>query len=197
MMASLLRHGILAAIVCAGISGLTPISLAQTHGEPERFRATAMNLDGGGASVIDIVINRWSTDREHDRLVSVLFSQGPEKLLETLREAPSVGYLQSGSSLGWDLHYARRAALPDRGEQVTVATDRPISFREAANRPLTIDYPFTVIEIHMNAEGKGEGKMSFATKITANKETNMIELENWGTQPVLLSNVMRESADRR
>lgn len=196
-MTSLLRRGILAAIICVGISGLTLTSMAQTNGEPERFRATAMNLDAGGASVIDIVINRWSTDREHARLVSVLRSEGPEKLLEALREAPSVGYLQSGSNLGWDLHYARRAALPDGGAQVTVATDRPISFREAATRPVTIDYPFTVIEIHMNAEGKGEGKMSFATKITVNKDTNMIELENWGTQPVLLTNVTREAADHR
>jgi hypothetical protein len=29
----------------------------------------------------------------------------------------------------------------------------------------TIDYPFTVVELHMNSDGLGEGKMSMAAKI--------------------------------
>jgi hypothetical protein len=35
--------------------------------------------------------------------------------------------------------------------------------------------------------------MSLATKITLNKDKKQIELENYGTQPVLLQNVKRES----
>jgi len=49
-----------------------------------------------------------------------------------------------------------------------------------------------VIEMRINRDGVGEGKMSIATKITLDKDKKMLELENYGTQPVLLQNVKRE-----
>jgi hypothetical protein len=75
---------------------------------------------------------------------------------------------------------------------VVIATDRYISFWEARNRPRSIDYPFTVIEMRINRDGVGEGKMSIATRITLDKEKKQLELENYGTQPVLLQSVKRE-----
>ena len=117
--------------------------------------------------------------------------KGPEKLLDTLQSLPRVGYIRTPNSIGYDLHYARKAPLPEGGERVTLATDRYIGFWEAANRPRTIDYPFTVIELRLNSDGVGEGKMSIATKITMDKDKKQIELENYGTQPVLLNNVRR------
>ena len=54
-----------------------------------------------------------------------------------------------------------------------LVTDRRIGFWEAANQPRSIDYPFTVIELRLNSDGEGEGKMSIATKIIADKEDNI------------------------
>jgi len=48
------------------------------------------------------------------------------------------------------------------------------------------------IELHLNTNGEGEGKMSYATRITADPESNTVILENWGTSPVLLQGVHRE-----
>jgi hypothetical protein len=175
-------------------------SAAQTHGTPEKFTAFAVNLDdsGGvaptGAGVVEMVVERWSTDAERDRLLTTLAEKGPEKLLDTLQSLPRVGYIRTPNSIGYDLHYARKAPLPDGGERVVLATDRYIGFWEAANRPRTIDYPFTVIEMRLNGDGVGEGKMSLATKITMDKERKQIELENYGTQPVLLKSVRRVPA---
>jgi hypothetical protein len=165
---------------------------AQTSGTPERFTAMAVNMDNGRTSTVDIVVNRWSTEAERTRLLSVLFEKGPEKLLDVLQDMPRVGYFRTPQSTGWDLHYAHRMALPEGGERVVLATDRRINFWEARNRPRSIDYPFTVIELHINRDGEGEGKMSIATKVTADKEHNTIVLENYGTQPVLLQSVRRE-----
>src|SRR6267142_2566602 len=91
-----------------------------------------------------------------------------------------------------DLHYSRKFSLPDGGERVILATDRYIGFWEASNRPRSIDYPFTVIELHIGPDGVGEGKMSIATKIDVDKEHRTIVLENYQTQPVLLQSVRRE-----
>jgi len=180
-------------IACAiAFAATMPAAGGQTIGSSERFTATAVNLPRGGTQQLEIAVNRWSSDAERDKLLNTLLSKGPEKLLDVLRDVPKVGYIRSTSSIGWDLHYARHNPLPDGGECVVVATDRPISFWEQANQPRTIDYPFTIVELHLKADGVGEGKMSFATKIVADKESGNIVLENYGIQPVLLQAVKRE-----
>jgi hypothetical protein len=171
--------------------------LAQTNGTPERFTAFAVNMGSpgrGGADTVEIVVERWSTDKERDKLMKALVEKGPEKLLDTLQDLPRVGYFRTPNSIGYDLHYARKAPLPEGGERIVLLTDRYIGFWEAANRPRTIDYPFTLIELHINRDGEGEGKMSLATKIQFDKEANTIELENYQTQPILLKSVRRQAA---
>jgi hypothetical protein len=165
---------------------------AQTMGQPERFSAMAVNMDIGRTGTVEIVVTRWSTDAERTGLVQTALDKGPDKLLSTLEKLPRVGYIRSPESVGWDLHYAHRVALPDGGEQIVIATDRPIGFREASRQPRSIDYPFTVIEMHLNADGEGQGTMSVATKVIADKDKQTITLENFATTPVLLQSVKRQ-----
>jgi hypothetical protein len=185
---------LVAAVLLTG--GSSAPDAAQENGSPGRFTAFAVNLGSPGpatAGTVEIVIKRWSTDAERDRLLTVLLEQGPEKLLDVLEDMPRVGYIRTPNSLGYDLRFARRTPLEDGGEQISIATDRYISFWEARNRPRSIDYPFTVIELRLKGNGEGEGKMSLATRITANRRKKTIELENYATQPVLLQQVRRES----
>jgi hypothetical protein len=176
----------------AAFAAFSTLVQAQTMGSPERYRANAINLDVGAQGLVDIAVERWSTPAQRDKLMSVLLNEGPEKLLDALRDMPHVGYFNTPGNLRWDLRYAWKTALPDGGERVVLATDRPISFREAARQSRTLDYPFTLIELRLNKDGEGEGMMSLATKIIADKEENTITLENWGTQPVTLKFVRRE-----
>jgi hypothetical protein len=161
-------------------------------GGPERWTANAMNINNGRAGNIDITVNRWSTDAQRDALVAVATSKGEDKLLDALQDMPVMGHFGAPGNLSWDIHFARKMPLPDGGERVTLITDRRIGFWEAANQPRSIDYPFTVIELQLNRDGEGEGKMSIATKVIYDKKTNMISLENIETSPVQLGNVRRE-----
>ena len=184
------------ACAIAGVFVLfTSAAAMQTRDQPERFTALAVNMGEPArwrTLSVEMVVNRWSTDAERDRLLSVLLEKGPDKLLSALQQNPRVGYIRTPDSIGYDLHFARKNALPDGGERVILATDRYIGFWEAAHSPRTIDYPFTVIELHIGPNGEGEGKMSLYTKIMVDKESNSIILENYGTQPVLLQAVKRE-----
>jgi hypothetical protein len=162
-----IRKLALAATACLAVLALSLAAHAQTSGQPERFTAMAVNMDRGGSTTVEIVVNRWSPEKDRDRLISTLMDKGAEKMLEVLQDLPKVGYIRSLTSIGWDLHYARRSPMPDGGERVVIATDRPVSFWEAANQPRSIDYPFTVIEMHLNSEGEGDGTLSYATKIVA------------------------------
>ena len=103
-----------------------------------------------------------------------------------------MGYIRTPDSIGWDIHFARRTPQPEGGERVVLLTDRRIGFWEAAHQPRSIDYPFTVIELRLNRDGEGEGKMSLATKIIPDKTNNIVTLENYETSPVMLTNVKRE-----
>jgi len=171
---------------------LTAAGSAQTNGTPERFTATAMNINNGRAGTIDITVNRWSTDKQRDQLMQVAAQKGPEKLLDALQQLPAVGHFGAPGNLSWDIHFARRMPLPEGGERIVLATDRRIGFWEATNQPRSYDYPFTIIEIRMNRDGDGEGKMSLATKVIYDKKENMISLENFETSPVMLTQVRRE-----
>ena len=184
-----LRTAALALIAAASLSlGL----IAQTNGQPERFTANAIDMNRGAAGNVEIVVNRWSTDAQRNTLMSSLLDKGPEKLLDKLQDMPRMGYIRTPDSIGWDVHFAHRTPLPEGGERIALVTNRRISFWEARNQPRSIDYPFTVIELRLNREGEGEGKMSIATKIIPDKEHNTITLENYQTSPVLLNNVRRE-----
>ena len=177
-----------AALYVAAFAGAS-----QTTNEPEQFTAFAVSMGGTtgtGAEVVQITINRWSTDGERKRLIQTLQTEGPNALLEALRDTRSVGRIRTPDSIGYPLHYAHQVPLEDGGRRIVIATDRPIGFWESVNRPRTVDYPFTIIEMRMKPDGTGEGKMSFATRIIAHD--NIIELERYEAQPVMLQQVRAE-----
>ena len=173
---------------------------AQNSDTPIRYTAMAVNMGTPArwtTLTVDMVVERWSSDAERDQLLGILRDKGPDKLLDVLRDLPRVGYIRTPDSIGYDLHFARKHPGEDGGERVVLATDRYITFWEAANRPRTIDYPFTVIDLRIGPNGEGEGKMSLFAKIQFDKEKNTIVLEDYGTQPVLLKNVKKEASARK
>lgn len=184
-------------IVCVAILALAAGTLVVKAAALERYVALAVNLGGTpgptGAGTVEITIDNWSTDAQRDQLMKILIEKGPEKLLDTLQKMPRVGSIRTPNSIGYDLHYARKNPLDEGGDQIVIATDRYIGFWEAANRPRTVDYPFTLIEMRVGKDGVGEGKMSLFTKIMYDKKKNQIVLEDYRSQPVLLTQVKRES----
>ncbi|HZL95676.1 MAG TPA: hypothetical protein VFB99_18605 [Vicinamibacterales bacterium] len=187
----------LALLGCVSItllSAANPRTSAQTLGEPEDFTAIAIvnnNLASGAGTVL-IHISRWSTDMERTRLIETLQKKGPDQLLDELEDMQSVGTIRTPDTLAYDLRYAHQQPGADGGRQIVLATDRPIGFWEAVHRPRTIQYPFTVIQMQMGTDGKGKGTLSIATKIVAHK--NVVELENFATQPVMLTEITSKKA---
>jgi len=158
-----------------------------------RLRAFAMNLNGGRGArtgTLDIVVERWSTDEDRDQLRSMLIEKGSDALLKALHKLkPRAGFIRSSTSLAWDIQYAREQANDDGSRRIIIATDRPLTYWELANQPRSVDFEFTLAEIRLSKEGKGEGKLVPAAKITWNQDKRTIEIENYSNEPVRLSQV--------
>ena len=171
------------------------VAYGQTNAQPERFTANAVSTSpeyGTGQRLVEITVDRWSPNSERERLVTTLQAKGPNELLKQLQKNRPVGRIRTPDSLGYDLRYAQQTPLPEGGRMIVIATDRPIGFWEATEHPRSIDYPFTVIQMKLDREGNGSGTLSYATRIVAH-ENNVIELEDFATQPIMLNNIHAEA----
>ncbi len=169
--------------------------LAQNAPQKEEFTAFAISTGmarGSASSIVQITIDKWSTEADQQLMLDTLKAKGEMALLDVLQKMPKVGVIRLPNSLGYDLHYAWQVSDESGGgRRIYIATDRPLRFREVTTEARSFFYPFTLIEIHLNKDNKGEGKMSVATKITMSKNGQTIELENYGPLPVLLEDVRK------
>jgi hypothetical protein len=158
-----------------------------------RLRAFAVNLNstarGSAATTYDINIERWSTPEEAARLRDILTEKGEDALLEAVQKLPRMGSIARTGHLGWDIRFAQQIPAAGGGRRIVIATDRPMSFWEAANQPRSADYAFTLAEVRLGPDGKGEGKLVPAAKIDYDQESKTLEIENYNTEPVRLTQV--------
>lgn len=170
-----------------------PLWIAAPVVAQERFTAQAVNMSNVGQSgavgTVDIIIERYSTEAERDRFLSALTERGNDGLLLAFQNAPSIGKVGPTGRIGFDIRYAYEMPGEDGGRQIVIASDRRMSFLEAANRPRTVDYPFTVVQLKLDEDGTGEGKASLLTRIAVDKKQNTIVLENFASRPVDLMGV--------
>lgn len=156
---------------------------------------TSFAVDLGGptsrssAGTLDIAIERWSTPEEIAKLQAQLSEKGEGGLLDAVQKMKRVGYIRTPASVGWPIHFAHQTMVSNGSRRIVFATDRPMSFWEVVNRPRSADYAFLMGEIRLGPDGKGEGKLVPAGKVEYNAETKTLEIENYSTQPVRLSEV--------
>lgn len=180
------------AVVAVAVLASTPQLAGQK--KVAGYSALAVTLGappGLSTETVIMEISRWSTDAERTDLTTALLEGGPEKLLDVLKKMPSVGFIRTPSTVGYDLRYAYRTTTGG-AEHVMLATDRPIGIWEVGSGSRTLDYPFTVIELRVPRSGEGEGKVSVATKVVADRGSKTIALENYSISPVMLRGVKRE-----
>jgi hypothetical protein len=192
------------AMVLSSVTAAAPQADAPTLAVPLRMSAFAVSMGTaatGANAVMDIRITRWSTPQERESLINTAVEKGQDALLRALQKMPNHGKISipgwtgpdpHNARLGWVLHYAFVTPGEDGGYRIGIATDRYIGMWEARNQPRTIDYPFSLIEIRLGKDGKGQGKMAVATKIDFDKKKKQLVLENYSSEPVRLNEVKLE-----
>jgi len=186
-----MRSAVSLAFVAALVLPLAASPAAAKDEAILRLRAFAVDLNNRArTNTIDIAIERWSTPEETSNLKAVFLERGEDRLLSALQKTkPRCGYTRTSTSLGWDIYFARETALPGGGRKIVLASDRPVSMWEARNQGRSMDYQFSLTEIRLGPDGKGEGKAIPYAKLTFNRETNTLEIENYQREPVRLNEV--------
>jgi hypothetical protein len=176
----------------------------QTPQGPIKMRAFVVNMTNvgtGSNNIFEITVDKYSTAEERKDLIDTMTKGGQNALLKKMEKIPIKGRMRipgwvgpdpNNYRLGWDLRYAWQEPLPEGGTRLVLGTDRPMSMAEIRNQPITTDYPFTFLEIHLPKDGKGEGRATGATKVMFNKKKNMIELERYSAGNVLINEVTVE-----
>lgn len=177
----------------AGAVSLLAMGALADDDDSTTFHATAVNLSNvgrPGVTQLDITIEHWSTEADADKLRDALIEKGDDALLKAVQKIkPRAGFIRTATSLGWDVQYARRTPLPEGGYRVVFVTDRPMRFGEVAHNTRSSDYEFMLVEIHVGADGKGEGKLVPRAKITYDRDHATVEIEDYASQPVRLTQV--------
>jgi hypothetical protein len=160
------------------------------------------NIATGANQTIQIRINRWSSPSQRQQLIEAFLKDKQDGLVSALEKQPEMGrfnfpgYMGPDPNnvmrLGTDIRYAMNFAGEDGGRRIVIITPRVIGFREARDQPRTVDYPFTLFELRFDKNGRGEGRMAYATQIMFDKKKNVIELENYSSEPVRLNNLELE-----
>ena len=120
----------------------------------------------------------------------------PEQRLEAaLTDAPTLGYIWTNDVTGYAIKYAVRITTAG-AERVVLLTDRRLGVYTTSWNPVggsATDYGFTLVELHLDAKGAGEGKTSLATKIAVDDEAHTLALDNFAGAPTQLQGVRRRA----
>jgi len=194
---------VVAALAALMLSTLPPVLGADVPAVPFTMRAFAVNMTNvsvprGNAGIMQIRITGWSPAATRTRLIDTFMAKGQDALLSALQKEKSKGRLSMPNwqgpdpqnyRLGWDIRYAALSKTDDGGDRIVIATDRQMSMWEVRERPRSYDYPFTLIEIRIPKEGKGEGRAFGATQIQFDKKKNQIVLEQYSAGEIRLHEI--------
>jgi hypothetical protein len=191
------RRSWLAIALCAALASATLPLRGQAEAPPEEFTAFAIamgRISTGATATIILNVSRWTSNTERDNLFEALREKGQRGMIDAFRQTTRVGTMRTPHTVGYDLHFAYQEPAPEGRRRIIIATDRPVDFAEAWSRPPTMDYPFTIIELVVNQEGRGQGSMHIAARLVPAGKTLVVE--SFDTQPVQLNNVQTRALSR-
>jgi hypothetical protein len=99
---------------------------------------------------------------------------------------------------GYTVRYAAGFPEQEGGERIILITDRRLGAWNNLWRPVSgtpSSYEFSLLELHLNAKGEGEGKATVTGKVTVDDAAKTIALDNYAALPPVLKNVKGPSLE--
>lgn len=147
------------------------------------------NIAVGRSTRIEIYIDRWSTPEERNMLLGTLAEGGPQALVNALQRIEPVGRIRVGTRTSYPLSYSRQIVNEDGSRTIRLVTDRPISSLEALNASITMDHAFSLFELNVDADNKGDGTVIAGARIKLDMEAGTMGIESYDSAPLRLGSI--------
>src|SRR5262249_47147939 len=165
--------------------------LAADKPKPIVYSATVLPAGAGARPVsIKLYVSGETTDAEVQQLATTLKSGGMdalEKAMDKMENGRVAPMRTTGTKVA-----VVRIKKTDKGQRILMVTNRPITFPELWNSTRSSDYPFGIVQLDLDDQGKGDGAIIVAAKIQFTAD-NQIDVESYGLGPNKLMAVSRLS----
>jgi hypothetical protein len=167
---------------------------AKAQAGAETFVGTATVKTAGNASAtapLTVTITRKMPQAEVDKLLAVFKSGGAAALHKALEGVAPTGSVQLGAGKPTEARLASERTT-DKGRLLTIVTDKPILFLGAGvpgAKPKE-GYDFAVVDLEVDASGKGTGTVAPAAKVTV--KNGAFALEDYGAELVRVTDVKKK-----
>jgi hypothetical protein len=138
---------------------------------------------------VDIEISEWSTAFNHHELATALLRKGHVAFFDLLCGFGQVGRISVIGAPDIAIRYAWSNGERRGNRRIYLATEEPVSLSGTFVKRFPDAEPLTFIELRINGEGTGEGKLSEAARLSVDESRNVIELRDYNRRPLHLIGV--------
>jgi hypothetical protein len=187
------KRQIFAVLVTLSLIG---VFSASASAQEETYTGTVYSMNGGARSTgFTLRIRGYTSDEEALRYLTILAEDDQDGMLKAIKNN-ELGRLSSTGSTGRDLIVVRKTQLPDGKIRLVAAFERWPTMLEVRGGYRSLDYPFGIMELILDANGKkGSGTFIAACKVDMKRDKKtgkyQLELENFGTYPHKVMGVRR------
>lgn len=158
---------------------------------PAQYAATAFGQAGsvaGKSFGVKVYVDGITSDAQIQELLGTLKHKGQTGLVSAMEDMKDVGRVAPDRSVGTGMRVVQIRAGKDGGEHIVLVANRPITFAELYQSTRSRDYPFAIVVLDVDKDGKGTGLLAPLCKIRFNK-SGQLEIEHYGQKPFRLANV--------
>lgn len=160
-------------------------------GFKDRYTGNLIRSYGPAATrtaMLTVGIDDVTPEEEVLALRTLLQKEGPEAVRKALINVEKGAIFTTGS-LAVPLCFVRVQPLPDgKGQRVVGIVARRLAFQETWHATRSLDYPWSVVIMDIDANGRGQGKLLEAAKIEVD-ETGRVEVTYLTNQPARVTNI--------
>ncbi len=169
---------------------VSPVLAKEKQQVVERYQATAMSLNAGRASMMEIGIFAWNSDEDRQAMIQTFEQGGDEALYKHLSKQGEMAFVSLPGTMGYQMRYCHQGKTSDGKRLITLATDRPIGMGEVMSGSLSQRDNISLVFLMLDPEtGEGTGEMIVGAGFGVNKKTGKFEIENVGRDPIKFTTV--------
>ena len=199
-----LKFGTFLVVLGFALAAVAPAHAADDELNIKARAISTMNIIRAASDLLDIRVERFSTDQEREDLVKILESKGNHALASALAEREPTGWVsfdpRGGGGPGRDprravLRYAREIELEDSKEIVLITNHYPGygNDPQAADGAKLAEYPvsFVLLKLYKNDkdEWTGVGRMFVGARLRFDPTAGKFVIDEFPMDPVYLKDL--------